>query len=108
MKVVYKQFKKDVLDRYPNVIHHHVNSEEGSKLFKDGSFDFVYIDGNHIYEFVKLDLKCWVPKVKRPGWIGGHDYQHKRAPGVKPAVLEALGEIDNHFSETSWIRRLVK
>ena len=107
MDVIFKQFKEDVLDKFPNVTHCHITSEEGSKLFADKSFDVVYIDGNHLYEFVKTDLGCWLPKVKRPGWIGGHDYQHKRAPGVKPAVLEMIGEIDHHFPETSWIKRLV-
>lgn len=107
MEQIFAQFKEDVLDKFDNVIHHHTTSEEGSKLFADASFDFVYIDANHLYEFVKLDLKCWLPKVKRPGWIGGHDFQHKWAPGVKPAVLEMVHSIDNHFQETSWIKRLI-
>ncbi len=106
MERIYKQFKEDILDVYKNVNHFRMTSEAASKLFRDEDFDFVYIDGNHLYEFVKLDLVCWLPKIKRPGWIGGHDYQHKRTPGVKPAVLEILGQIDHHFPETSWIRRL--
>lgn len=106
MEQIYAQFKEDILNKFINVTNHKVTSEEGAKLFADNSFDFVYIDGNHIYEFVKLDLKSWLPKIKCPGWIGGHDYQHKRAPGVKPAVLEIIGEIDCHFADTSWIKRL--
>ena len=106
MEDIFKQFNEDVLQKCPNVIHYHTLSAEGAKLFADGSFDFVYIDGNHLYEFVKLDIQSWLPKIKRPGWIGGHDYQHKHAPGVKPAVLEMLDGIDQHFRETSWIRRL--
>lgn len=106
MEQIYAQFKEDILDVYKNVSHLRMTSEEASKLFRDGDIDFVYVDGNHLKEFVRIDMGCWLPKVKRPGWIGGHDYQHKRAPGVKPAVLEFVGSIDHHFPDTSWIKRL--
>jgi hypothetical protein len=46
----------------------------------------------------------WLPKLKKPGFMAGHDYQHKKAPGVKPAVLEMYGSIDKHFPDTSWIK----
>jgi len=36
--------------------------------------DFVYIDGNHSYEWVKKDIENYYPKVKIGGVIGGHDY----------------------------------
>lgn len=50
------------------------NSEMGSKLFTDESVDFVYIDANHAYDFVKDDIEYWFPKVKKGGYIMGHDY----------------------------------
>jgi len=105
MDRIYKQFK-DLIKTLKNVKHNRLTSEEGAKLFEDGEFDFVYIDGNHIYEYVKLDIKCWLPKIRKDGWIGGHDYQHKWAPGVKPAVLEMIGDIDHHFRETSWVKKI--
>ena len=49
-------------------------SGEAAKLFKDGSMDFVYIDGNHQYEFAKEDIEKYYPKVKEGGIIGGDDY----------------------------------
>lgn len=49
-------------------------SEEAAKLIADESLDFVYIDGNHQYEFVKKDIEAWYPKVKKGGIIGGDDY----------------------------------
>lgn len=49
-------------------------SEVGHKLFQDESLDFVYIDANHAYEFVKQDIEMWFPKVKKGGYICGHDY----------------------------------
>lgn len=36
--------------------------------------DFVYIDGNHDYEYVKKDIELYYPKVKKGGVIGGHDF----------------------------------
>lgn len=35
--------------------------------------DFVYIDGNHQYEFVYNDLELYYPKVKSGGYIMGDD-----------------------------------
>ena len=37
------------------------------------NLDFVYIDGNHTYKFVKKDIELYYPKVKDGGVIGGHD-----------------------------------
>jgi hypothetical protein len=40
----------------------------------DEAFDFVYIDGNHGYDFIMQDLIVWAPKVRPGGCISGHDY----------------------------------
>jgi len=37
------------------------------------NLDFVYIDGNHKYRFVKKDIELYYPKVCNGGVIGGHD-----------------------------------
>lgn len=50
------------------------------------NLDFVYIDGNHDYEYAKADLETYWPKVRWGGVIGGHDY----GDGVQKAVLEFL------------------
>jgi hypothetical protein len=49
-------------------------SESASQIFCDSSLDFVYIDANHSYEFVKQDIELWYPKIKKGGYILGHDY----------------------------------
>lgn len=36
--------------------------------------DFVYVDGNHRYEFVQKDIAYYYPKVKVDGVFGGHDF----------------------------------
>jgi predicted O-methyltransferase YrrM len=49
-------------------------SRDASMDFKDGSLDFVYIDGNHAYESVVEDLALWARKVRPGGIVAGHDY----------------------------------
>jgi len=67
--------------------------------------DFVYIDGNHHYEFVKEDIKNSLSKLKPNGIISGHDY-HQSSPGAIKAVDEMLGKPDWVFSDASWFVKL--
>ena len=53
---------------------HRAASTDAAAGIPDGSLDWVYIDGNHQYEFVKADLETWAPKVRRGGFITGDDY----------------------------------
>ena len=75
-----------------NVEVFHRDSIRASKSFQDASLDFVYIDANHLYEFVKADIDAWLPKVKKGGIIGGHDYDFQVAASVKRAVHEKFGD----------------
>ncbi len=59
---------------------------------EDEYFDFIYIDGSHLYEDVKRDLNDWLPKLKDGGIIGGHDYIAQPSFGVIPAVDEFCNE----------------
>lgn len=56
--------------------------------FDDEQLDFVYIDGNHDFDFVMTDLIQWTPKVRKGGVVSGHDYYHfkKNPAGVVEAV----------------------
>jgi hypothetical protein len=42
--------------------------------FRDGSLDWVYLDGNHSYPAAAEDLRAWYPKVRPGGLFAGHDY----------------------------------
>jgi hypothetical protein len=72
------------------------NSEESSKLFTDGFFDYVYIDGDHTHDAVKLDLELWFPKVKSGGLLGGHDFAMQE---VSSAVSEFI--LENKIPHTN-------
>jgi predicted O-methyltransferase YrrM len=39
-----------------------------------GDLDFVYVDGNHSYEYVKKDIELYWNKVRSGGVLGGHDF----------------------------------
>jgi len=44
------------------------------KDFADNSLDFVFIDGNHSFEYVIEDIAKWSKKVRPGGIVSGHDY----------------------------------
>lgn len=73
-------------------------SHEAVDLFEDEFFDWVYIDANHSYEAAKEDIARWWPKVKRGGYMAGHDYVVRPAFGVLQAVNEFLRDNNLYFS----------
>ncbi len=60
--------------------------------FPDAYFDWIYIDGNHLYEFVQKDLELAWRKVRPGGVICGDDYGEGGwwEGGVKRAVDEFI------------------
>lgn len=52
----------------------------------DGSLDFVYIDGDHRFDAIMLDLILWTPKVRAGGIVAGHDFYEFYKAGVTMAV----------------------
>ena len=71
------------------------------KLFADGYFDYVFIDGDHSYENVKADIDAWLPKVKLGGILAGHDINF---PEVTKAVVES-GLSYEKVSPRCWMHR---
>lgn len=76
--------------RAGQVIVHRSQSAEALGSLPDESLDWVYIDGNHLYEFVAEDLRLSLAKTKRGGLITGDDYAEGGwwQGGVKRAVDE--------------------
>lgn len=70
-------------------IHRNLSSEVLGE-FDDSYLDWIYIDGNHLYEFVKQDLELYYPKVKNGGYMTGDDYRNKGwwDNGIQRAVDE--------------------
>jgi len=95
---------------WSRVVIHRMTSEEAAALpiYADGSLDWVYIDANHTYKYVRQDILLWLPKVRSGGILAGHDYVDGPARGrpdieVKRAVDELLGrEYEIHRMEPEW------
>lgn len=87
---VLKRFKAETASGAISI--HRKPSEEACQDFPDDYFDWIYIDGNHLYEFVKKDLENYYKKVKRGGYITGDDYTTEGwwKEGVRKAVDEII------------------
>jgi len=77
-----KNLLKDYKDKieFIRLYSHEATSEIPDEL------DFVYIDGNHDYEFVKKDIELYYPKIKVGGIIGGHDFDGNYIGVIRAAI----------------------
>ncbi len=76
------------------VVIHRDYSSNVAGSFDDEYFDWIYIDGNHQYDFVKQDLDRYYPKVKVGGFLAGDDYGSEGwwQNGVQKAVDEFVAQ----------------
>lgn len=80
-------------------------SEEAVQDIPYGSLDFVYIDGDHSYDYAMTDIILWARRVRPGGIVSGHDYiypgdyHHKYDINVKEAVDDYIRvhKIDNWY-----------
>lgn len=94
-----ERYFDDVWYQHTNIIPLQALSVDAAAGFRNGNIDMVYIDGNHEYESVKADILAWLPKIRKGGWITGHDMG---LAGVKEAVEEVLGTNYKTYKDTSW------
>jgi len=59
---------------YPDCTIIKKTSMEALDDFRDGSLDFVYIDGDHNFRHAAEDIFEWSKKVRAGGVVSGHDY----------------------------------
>mgnify|MGYP001261696052 CR=1 FL=1 len=61
--------------------------------YKDEFFDWIYIDTDHSYETTLKELYAWQTKIKKDGYILGHDYiSGSFIEGHRYGVMEAVTE----------------
>lgn len=84
-----KTFEKNMIDCGVSDLVKVIPSESvvAARGLKDGSLDFVFLDGSHDYHNVTADIRAWRSKVKPSGILAGHDYCESW-PGVIRAVNE--------------------
>jgi predicted O-methyltransferase YrrM len=95
---------KEKLALYPTYEFIIKTSMIAVKQFADESLDFVFIDGNHTYDFVKEDINAWTPKVRKGGIVSGHDFYvfPSGDHGVIFAVLEYVSAHRITLKTTDW------
>lgn len=99
----YVKFLKRMMP-YEHVSHLRMTSLQAVELIQDESLDLVYIDANHFYNSVRADILAWTPKVKKGGWIAGHDYTTAVDGGdVCKAVNEIFVVPHAVFEDSSWL-----
>lgn len=87
MSEIYKQLTHNYKD-YDNVRVIQNFSHIFLENLEDDSLDAIYIDADHSYESVKRELSISLKKVKKDGFIMGHDYENNFHPGTVQAVNE--------------------
>ena len=79
------------------------DSIEISKVFKDKSIDFLFIDGDHS-EYCIDELEAWLPKMKENSVISGHDYCDSEF--VRKACKKHLVDFQLTTNKASYFKQL--
>lgn len=77
-------------------------SVDAAKDFKDGSLDFVYLDGNHEFSHVAADISAWTPKVRKGGIVAGHDYIKRKNKEYLMHVVDVVNAYVSAYQITPW------
>lgn len=84
---------------YPNCVLVRKTSAEALNDFPKRSLDFVYIDGNHGFGYIAMDLAQWSDKVKKGGIIAGHDY-YSTEGGMGARQVRHVGNIVDAYAKS--------
>lgn len=90
-----KQHHKKVENFSDRYTHVYKTSDDAALEFEDESLDFVFIDGLHTYDQVLRDCINYYPKVKKGGYIIGHDFA--RIQDVNKAVVEFAKSVNKEI-----------
>jgi hypothetical protein len=73
-------------------------SNEIADRIPDESLDFIFIDGNHAYEWVVWDMYKWIPKVKKGGIVYGHDYDDYTNHRSRWKTMNVVNAVNGYMS----------
>ena len=79
-------FKENGVGDNVNLI---VGDSQKGKFPSVGSYDFLFIDGDHSYEGCSADIANWYPRLARNGHMLFHD-SWLGAPGVQDAIADFI------------------
>ena len=102
------------LNRKDDRLHEHSGDAINlASHFKDEYFDFLYIDSCTSYLDALQKIGIWWPKIKKGGWLAGHDWTYAKSGRkhigveVKDAVSDFSKSLLNERQgklDTKWIR----
>ena len=92
---VNKRFEKDILE---NKIELHRKTSDEFFLGNKSIFDLIYIDGNHLFEFVKKDVENSLKFINNDGLIVLDDY------GLKGWWLDGITKAVKYYEK----RKIIK
>lgn len=95
---IYEQMIKNLEPYKDRYSLYKKTSDSALESFEDESFDFIFIDGLHIYEQVLKDCQNYYSKVKKDGLFCGHDFN--AIQGVNKAVLEFADSVGKKIYTT--------
>jgi hypothetical protein len=78
------------------------DTTEASIEFMNESIDFVFIDADHGYEGCLRDIQNWSPKVRKGGFIIGHDIHFET---VRSAVESYFSTYNTGDDFLWWVRK---
>jgi len=77
-------------------------SQDVVDRFADESLDLIFIDGPHTFAQVQHDVKHYRRKVKRGGFLAGHDFTCRHPPLLFAVCLEFQGGILQTGTDGVW------
>lgn len=103
----FEEFKKNIkMANIENVVIPIVKtSEEAEKDWGSQPIEFLFIDGNHEYESVKLDFDKWFPYLIEEGIIAFHDTIFHSMTGPRKVVIGNLYKSKN-FADINLINSI--
>jgi predicted O-methyltransferase YrrM len=83
-----------------------MTSAQASKLFADGLFDVIHLDGNHSEETSCMDVELWFSKLKKGGyWIMDDANWETTQRAINLLKEKGLVEIENYKEWSIYIKQ---
>lgn len=82
--IIHKSALENLADYNVTIIRK--QSMEALADFGNETLDFVFIDGNHMFDYACADIIFWSWKVRKGGIVAVHDYMAGHGAGVMKAV----------------------
>jgi len=76
-----------------------LSSLDASKTIYIQQVDMVYIDADHTYQSVFDDLNSWWPRIRKGGYLAGHDFESKAVGDGWHTAIEVEAAVTHWLSD---------